>query len=114
MAKYGNKKTVIDGIKFDSIAESRRYIQLKHLEEIGEISHLRLQPRFDYFAENTLTKAGKPSLLFLYKADFDYCTDDGKYIVEDVKSKFTDKLPVFNLKKKLIEDRHGVEIVEVR
>lgn len=33
MNKYRNKKTIIDGIKFDSIAEGRRYKELKILEE---------------------------------------------------------------------------------
>lgn len=44
--KYGNIKTVIDGIKFDSKRESERYLELKLLEKAGEISDLKLQPRF--------------------------------------------------------------------
>ena len=107
MSKYRNKKVVIDGIKFDSIAESKRYLILKQMENTGDITHLRLQPKFDYMAENSKKK------LFTYKADFDYCTDDGQYIIEDVKSKATAKLPVFRLKKKLIEDRFNVKITEI-
>ena len=34
--KYNNKKTVIDGFKFDSEMESHYYIYLKHLKEIGK------------------------------------------------------------------------------
>ena len=107
MSKYRNKKVDIDGIIFDSIAESRRYLILKQMEIAGDITHLRLQPKFDYMAENSKKK------LFTYKADFDYCTDDGQYVVEDVKSKATAKLPVFRLKKKLIEDRFNVKITEI-
>jgi len=107
MSKYKNKKVVIDDIIFDSIAESRRYIYLKQLESVGDITNLRLQPKFDYMSENSKKK------LFTYKADFDYYTEDGQYVVEDVKSKATAKLPVFRLKKKLIEDRFNVKIEEI-
>lgn len=40
--KYNNRKTTVDGIKFDSIREAERYQELKLLEEAGEISHLEL------------------------------------------------------------------------
>ena len=35
--KYGNRKTVVDDIKFDSKAEARRYKELKLLEKSGII-----------------------------------------------------------------------------
>lgn len=38
--KYNNHKTIVDGIKFDSIREAERYQELKLLETAGEISHL--------------------------------------------------------------------------
>ena len=104
MNKYRNKKIDIDGLTFDSIAESRRYLILKQMENVGDITHLRLQPKFDYMAENSKKK------LFTYKADFDYCTDDGQYVVEDVKGF---KTAIYRLKKKLIEDRFNVKITEI-
>jgi len=107
MNKYKNIKITIDNILFDSKAESRRYLELKALERIGDITHLRTQPKFDYMSDNGKKK------IFTYKADFDYCTDGGRYIVEDVKSSATAKLSTFRLKKKLIEDRFGIEIVLV-
>lgn len=107
MSKFKNKKPIIDGIKFDSISESRRYIQLKHLQELGEISHLRLQPNYPYYDKKN------KKVLFKYIADFDYCTEHGEVIVEDVKSAYTAKLPIYRLKKKLIEDRYDVKIKEV-
>lgn len=45
-SKYGNIKTVYDGIPFDSIAEKDRYVILKGLERAGEIHSLDLQHRF--------------------------------------------------------------------
>ena len=41
--KYGNKKTVVDGITFDSRKEAKRYQELKLLEKAGEIKDLRRQ-----------------------------------------------------------------------
>ncbi|MDD3747626.1 MAG: DUF1064 domain-containing protein, partial [Anaerostipes sp.] len=43
-SKYGARKTVIDGITFDSKREAKRYQELKLLEQAGEISYLELQP----------------------------------------------------------------------
>lgn len=104
-SKYKNKKTEIDGIRFDSIAESRRYLELKAMERAGEISDLKLQPRFDY-------KGWNGKLLFFYKADFQYYQKGyPNPTIEDVKGMRT---PIFNLKKKLIEDRHNITIEIVR
>ena len=99
MNKYKNIKIEIDGIIFDSKAEAKRYKHLKKLEDAGDITHLKLQPRFDFKIDN--------KLMFFYKADFKYCRDDGTYIVEDVKGVRT---PIFNLKKKIIEQIYKIEI----
>lgn len=104
MSKYLNKKCEYDGLKFDSLKERNRYIELKALQQAGSISHLKCQPVFKYLTDD------KKKVSFKYIADFDYCTDDGVYMVEDVKSPMTAKLPVFRLKKKLIEDRFKIEI----
>ena len=45
--KYGNKKVVVQGIKFDSKWESQRYLYLKSLERAGTIKDLELQVRFN-------------------------------------------------------------------
>ena len=101
-SKYGAVKVVIDGIKFDSKAEGRRYKNLKLLERAGEISELELQPRYDFVINGV--KCG------FYKADFRYI-EKGKLIVEDVKGM---KTPVYNLKKKLVKAIHGIEIYETK
>lgn len=81
--KYNAKKTIIDGITFDSQIEARRYQELKLLQMAGEIFDLQLQPQFvllDKFTDNT----GKKQRGIIYKADFQY-NEDGLAIVEDVK-----------------------------
>lgn len=44
--KMGNKPTQIDGIKFASLLEAKRYSELRLLVSAGRISDLKLQPRF--------------------------------------------------------------------
>lgn len=100
--KYRAIKTVVDGIKFDSKAEARRYSVLKILEKAGEISSLELQPKYDLVINGT--KVG------FYKADFRYVRD-GELIVEDVKGM---KTPIYNLKKKMIKAIYGIDILETK
>ena len=83
-SKYRNKPVYIDGIRFASKAEGRRYVELKLLQQSGKICHLILQPKFKF------------PMGFKYIADFHY-HEKGKDIVEDVKGMETD---VFKLKKK--------------
>ena len=100
--KYNNKKVVIDGFKFDSKAEGRRYEELKSLERGKIILDLELQPRFDF--ELNGVKMG------FYKADFRYHDmEKGCIIIEDVKGM---KTPVYNLKKKMMKAFHNIEIFE--
>lgn len=96
MNKYHNKKTVVDGIKFDSAKEANRYKVLKYMEEQGEIAELHLQPK--YVLQEGFTNAtwGKQRPI-IYKADFEYRKDD-KTIVEDVKGM---KTQVYKIKKKM-------------
>lgn len=109
--KYGNKRTLVDGIKFHSMKEAERYIELKRLVEAGEISHLELQPRF------ILQIGGKPITYESgrkaeYRADFAYF-DGNKRIVEDVKSPAT-KTQVYKLKRALVEAIYpAVKIIEI-
>tara|TARA_R110002020_G_scaffold475890_1_gene713796 strand:+ start:46721 stop:47032 length:312 start_codon:yes stop_codon:yes gene_type:complete len=98
--KFNAKKTVVDNIKFDSMAEARRYKNLKLLERSGSISDLELQPRYDLIINDI--KVG------FYKADFRY-VQDGQLIIEDVKGM---KTPIYNLKKKMIKAIYGFDILE--
>lgn len=94
-SKYGNKKTVIDGISFDSKKESERYLILKDMLKNKEITVLQLQPKF--LLQDSFKYNGKTEKKIYYIADFSY-KKDGKLIVEDVKGKKTD---VYKLKRKL-------------
>ena len=42
--KYHNKKTVIDGIKFDSKLEAERYAQLKMMDHSGRMAKHGAEP----------------------------------------------------------------------
>jgi ribosomal protein S8 len=102
--KYGNKKTVIDGLEFDSQKEARRYTELRILAIAGDIKDLRLQVEYDLVVE------GK--VIARYRCDFQYFRD-GWLVVEDVKSTATRKLSTYRLKKKLMKQIHNIEIVEL-
>lgn len=121
-SKYGNVKTTLNGITFDSEAESRRWLELKLLEKAGEIWDLERQPVFQLFAPSTtgvLRHAlnGRSSqLIGTYLGDFKYRdkTCDGStypYIVEDVKGVLT---ALYKWKKKHVEAQYGITIREVR
>lgn len=99
MNKYHNKKTVLDGIKFDSTKEANRYAELTLMSKAGAISRLELQPRFELLPAFELR--GKKYRKCEYVADFGYF-EDGVYIIEDVKSAFTKKNPLYQLKKKML------------
>lgn len=80
--KYRNIPTVIDGKRFASKAEARRYQDLVLLERGGEINQLRLQPRYQLDIDGIhITE---------YRADFKYWDiRKGKEVVEDVKGVLT-------------------------
>ena len=105
MRKYHNKKTFIDGIKFDSKLEAERYAQLKILEREGVIRDLELQPSFELLP--SFRKNGKTWRRTLYKADFRYIlAEDDSYIIEDVKGSTSVITDVFRLKQKLFEYKY--------
>ena len=98
--KYNNEKEVVDNITFDSRKEANRYWELKLLLRAGEISDLRLQPKFTL--QEGFTKNGKRYQAIKYSGDFQY-TENGKVVIEDVKGVRTE---VYKIKKKLFEKRH--------
>lgn len=112
--KYGNKKIEIDGVKFDSKKEAKRYGYLQLLEVLGEIKDLELQPKFELIKSVKFAGTDRAKPAIRYFADFAY-TDvlTGKQIVEDVKSKITRESPVYRMKKHMMLAIHGIEIIEV-
>lgn len=101
-SKYGNRKTKVDGITFDSAAEARRYADLVLMEKAGEITDLELQPRYPLLVNGE--KVGT------YVADFAYRDAAGVLVVEDVKGMRTRE---YIMKAKLMRAVHGIEVQEV-
>lgn len=89
--KYGAKKTLVAGTVFDSKKEAARYQVLKLFEASRQISNIVIHPAF------SITVAG--AHICTYIADFSY-HEDGRVVVEDVKSKPT-VTPAARLKHKL-------------
>lgn len=104
--KHGSRKTLLDGITFDSAKEAARYQTLKLWQQVGAIRDLRLQVSYDLYGANGERVAK-------YIADMVYFSlETGKEVVEDVKSPWTRKLPVYRLKMKLLRAQ-GIQITEV-
>lgn len=103
MSKYHAQRTEVDGIKFASKKEAKRYVQLKAFERAGLIKNLRLQVPYQIIAKSKYGRAIK------YIADFVYIEDE-QTVVEDVKGYRTD---VYKLKKRLMAEVYGVEVKEI-
>lgn len=107
MSKYGNIKTrTSDGIVHDSMKEANRWCELKMLEKTGLIHDLQRQVKFELIPKQDGERAVH------YVADFVY-VEDGKKIVEDVKSAATKKNKEYRLKKKMMLFFHGIRIREI-
>lgn len=110
--KYGNKKIIIDGIEFASKKEGYRYKELKLLERAGLITDLKMQTSFEL--QPSFKKNGKTIRAITYKSDFDYYTKDGRHVLEDVKSKATEKDKVYRLKRKMLQYKYDdIEFKEI-
>jgi hypothetical protein len=99
--KYGAVPTEIDGRRFDSLAEAARYGELLLRERAGEITGLRVHPRYP------LTVEGEQ--VAVYEADFWY-SEGGRPVVEDVKGVRT---AAYKLKARLFRALYGLEIREI-
>jgi hypothetical protein len=109
--KYHARKCTVDGIRFDSTREAKRYQELRLLQQAGEIRGLFLQPEFKIWVENRWTSEHVP--IGRYRADFwyvDAATD--AVVIEDAKSPAT-RTTAYRLRKRLVEAIHGITITEV-
>lgn len=131
-AKYRNEPVTVNGIRFASKKEARRFEQLLDAVREGVISDLRLQQDFT-LQEAYTTPEGQRIRAIRYQADFTYRVeyagifaaraaqpDDLEYwrkvgrgalVIEDTKSEPT-KTPQYRLKYKLMADK-GFLIREV-
>ena len=123
MAKYKNKKILVNGIQFDSKKEARRHIVLLDMQERGLISNLQTQVKFvlipsqyetyeRYGKKGKQLKDGKKLVEreCAYIADFVYTDKEGKTVVEDTKGF---KTKDYTIKRKLLLYTHGIRIKEV-
>lgn len=115
MNKYRNKKTVVNGITFDSQKEADRYLELMLLLKVGEIDRLKLQPEFT-LQESFTTPDGEKVKAIRYRADFTYRKKmrDGVdtywvSVVEDVKGYRTKE---YQQKRKMMLDM-GIKVHEI-
>ena len=100
--KYGAKKTVLDGITFDSKMESRYYALLKILQRAGEVADIELQPKFELLPR--FKKYGRTFSAITYKPDFLVRYTDGREELIDVKGKQSRD---FSLRRKLFDSRYS-------
>jgi len=105
-SKYGNRFTIVDGIRFDSRAEADRYRVLRLRERAGEISELELQPQFVLIP--AFEREGVKYKAISYRGDFAY-RENGCRVVEDVKGVATD---LFKVKEKMF--RYYYPDIELR
>lgn len=96
-SKYNAKKTVVDGITFDSKKEAEYYIGLKALVRAGEIKGFARQCKFVVTEGDEETKATE------YLADFIVIHNDDKAEIIDTKGVQT---AVFKLKMKCFREKY--------
>jgi hypothetical protein len=110
--KYKNIKVVIDGIKFDSMKEGKRYYELKLMQEKGLIEDLVMQQPF--VLAQSVVFGGRKKPAIRYFSDFCYLLSGSKeMVVEDVKSATTRKLSTYRMKKHLMKSVYDIEITEI-
>ncbi len=108
--KYKSKKTILDGITFDSKKEAKRYAELKLLLKTGQITDLELQREFILLPSQKGENGKVKERAVKYKADFVYKDKNGKLFVEDTKGFRTAE---YIIKRKLMLYIHNIEIREL-
>lgn len=106
VSKYHAKKTVVDGIEFDSAKEAKRFVKLRDMEEAGEIQGLLVQVPYEILPNFECDGVKYRGMRYI--ADFVYYRD-GKVVVEDCKGF---KTPEYKMKKKLMAFINHINIEE--
>jgi hypothetical protein len=103
--KFGAKRTVVDGITFDSKREAEVYSDLKLLERAGRISGFERQRKFNLIVNG--------EIIGTYRADFAFIDhdQDGRFRAIDVKGFDT---PLSAWKRKHVAALYGIEVEVVR
>lgn len=110
MNKYGNKKTVVGDMEFDSKHEAQRYIELMLLVRAHQIDDLQRQVPFELIPRQSAPD-GKVVRPVNYVADFVYKNHwTGEMVVEDAKGFMTTE---YKIKKKMMYHKYGIWVREV-
>jgi hypothetical protein len=108
VSKYGAKKVTIDGITFDSKAESRYYEYLLKLKKTGLVEDFSMQKAFTLLDRFAHPQTGRIVRAITYKADFEVLYADGRIEVVDIKGFLT---PEFKIKAKMFMFRYQIPLV---
>lgn len=107
-SKYHNRRTVVDGIAFDSKHEADVYCRLLLYKKSNLISG-DIERQVPFELQESFEFNGKKIRPIKYIADFVFTDCDGIRHVVDAKGMKTD---VYKLKKKLFEYRYRIRIEE--
>ena len=111
--KFQARAVRVDGILFDSTREAARYHELKLLAVAGEITDLEIHPGFPLIVGRLHHDPPCFTTVGMFHADFRYkVRHTGTLVVEDVKSGPT-KTEAYRLRKRIVEEVHGIVITEI-
>lgn len=106
--KYGNRKTYVGTMEFDSRHEADRWVELMMLARAGRITNLERQVPFELIpAQRRDGKLVERPVKYI--ADFVY-EENGETVVEDAKGMKTKE---YIIKRKLMLYEYGIQIREV-
>ena len=108
-SKYRNVAMEVDGFRFDSKLEVRRYRELLHMEHSKLITELQVKPEFALHAP---TPTGQLERIGSYTPEFSYLRD-GKVHVEDCKAAPTRRLMHYRWKAHHFAIEYGLEVIEI-
>ncbi|MEX5513577.1 DUF1064 domain-containing protein [Pseudophaeobacter sp. 1A09344] len=109
MNKFNAVATTVDGIRFDSLKEARRWGELRILEKGGDIRNLRRQVRIDLEGKNgpLRTRTGRQMRLTV-----DFVYEDKRLnwaeVYEDSKGAITRDYEV----RRAVAQAMGIEVIE--
>lgn len=109
-SKYNAKKVSTAYGTFDSEHEYERFLELKEMQERGEITKLELQPWFLLIPKAVDNRGKVIERAVRYRADFSYFDSNGEFVVEDAKGM---KMRDYIIKRKLMLKVHGIRVREV-
>ena len=108
-SKFRNVSMEVEGFKFDSKLEMRRFGELQTMQAGGLISELKVHPEFALHAP---TSSGQLERVGSYIADFSY-QRNGKLCCEDCKSAPTRRLAMFRWKVHHLKLEYNLDVIEI-